>query len=222
MTHASSRRRSSRRVGARAARRLPAPATTDAGCQVTRQLVLPGTTPLTLLPDVRIDRVGDGLRADRRDDDTAVRWAISTRPGPRRGAVVPLPRRHASSVLRRSPAPDAPGDTLLVGLLGHRRERHRRRAAFRGRARRRLGGAAARPRGATFPGAPIRGARLVGRAGASASGMYAGAAWLDSRRRLVRPRLRRRQGAGRRARVLETRPPSGYVCLGLHPGQGAS
>ena len=33
-------------------------APTDNGCQITRQVVLPDTTPLALFPDVRLDPVG--------------------------------------------------------------------------------------------------------------------------------------------------------------------
>ena len=33
-------------------------AATDNGCQVARQLVLPDTTPLALIPDVQIERAG--------------------------------------------------------------------------------------------------------------------------------------------------------------------
>src|SRR5262245_30814135 len=45
----------------------------DTGCQITRQVVIPGTTPLALLSNVRLDRVGSGYVVFG-SDDTAVRW----------------------------------------------------------------------------------------------------------------------------------------------------
>src|SRR5512138_1723320 len=51
------------------------PSPDDNGCSVTRQLVIPGTTPLALLTDVRIDRAGDGLVVFG-NDGAAVRWVV--------------------------------------------------------------------------------------------------------------------------------------------------
>src|SRR5689334_14306825 len=47
--------------------------TADTGCQIGRQIVLPGTTPLPLWPEVRIDRL-DGGFVLLGSDTTAVRW----------------------------------------------------------------------------------------------------------------------------------------------------
>ena len=48
-------------------------APTDNGCQITRQVVLPDTTPLALLPDVRLDRVGTTTFVFG-SDGTTVQW----------------------------------------------------------------------------------------------------------------------------------------------------
>ena len=51
----------------------------DAGCQLTRQVTLAGT-PLTLLPDARLDQVGDGYFLLGSDGST-VRWAALSADG---------------------------------------------------------------------------------------------------------------------------------------------
>src|SRR5262245_51103252 len=88
----------------------------DNGCQITRQLVMPGTTALPLLTNVRIDRLGGGY-ALFGADDTAVRWAIIDAAGAI-GAEqsFPLPAGTLRP-LYAAAGVDAPGDTVIIGLL---------------------------------------------------------------------------------------------------------
>src|SRR5690349_2129678 len=55
-------------------------APTDNGCQITRQVVLPDTTSLALLPDTRLDRVGTTTYVFG-SDSTAVRWLAIAEDG---------------------------------------------------------------------------------------------------------------------------------------------
>ena len=87
----------------------------DAGCQLT-QVTLAGT-PLTLLPNARLDQVGDGyvlLGSDGKN----VRWAAVSADGALSGeAAQPLPYGVASAYFAVAGV-TTPGDTILVGYLG--------------------------------------------------------------------------------------------------------
>src|SRR5438045_8949868 len=62
----------------------------DAGCQLTRQVTLAGT-PLTLLPDARLDQVGNGYFLLGSDGNN-VRWAAVSADGTLSGEEAqPLP-----------------------------------------------------------------------------------------------------------------------------------
>ena len=92
------------------------PSPDDIGCSVTRQLVIPGTTPLALLTDVHIDRAGDGLVLFG-NDGTSLHWILIDGAGTI-GAeqTYPLP----PDTLRVLPAlagVDAPRDRVIIGLL---------------------------------------------------------------------------------------------------------
>ena len=93
----------------RASSRSPAaspPATTTAA-SVTRQLVLPGTTPLALLTDVHIDRAGDGLVL-LGNDGASVRWIGVDGAAPRHRADLPAAARHDCVPTPRSPVRTRP------------------------------------------------------------------------------------------------------------------
>ena len=88
----------------------------DAGCQLTRQVTLAGT-PLTLLPDARLDQVGDGYFLLGSDGST-VRWAALSADGTLSGeAAQPLPAGVTSPYFAVAGIA-TPGDTILVGYLG--------------------------------------------------------------------------------------------------------
>src|SRR5262245_55863578 len=151
---------------------------TDNGCQITRQLVMPGTTPLPLLTNVRIDRVRSGY-AIFGHDDTAVRWAMIDALGTI-GAEqsYPLPAGTLRPLYAAAGA-STPGDTVVIGLLvttAHRPDAELRfvAAPADGSSAPALG-----PPVTTFGGGadPLVPPQIA--VGPSASGMYAGAAWLD-------------------------------------------
>jgi hypothetical protein len=88
----------------------------DAGCQLTRQVTLAGT-PLTLLPDARLDQVGDGYFLLGSDGNN-VRWAAVSADGTLSGEEAqPLPPGVTSAYYAVAGA-RTPGDTVLVGYLG--------------------------------------------------------------------------------------------------------
>ena len=88
----------------------------DAGCQLTRQVTLAGT-PLTLLPDARLDQVGDRYFL-LGSDGSNVRWAAVSADGVLTGeAAQPLPPGVTSAYFAVAGVA-APGDTVLVGYLG--------------------------------------------------------------------------------------------------------
>jgi hypothetical protein len=88
----------------------------DAGCQLTRQVTLVGT-PLTLLPDARLDQVGDGYFL-LGSDGSNVRWAAVSADGTLSGEQAqPLPPGVSSAYFAVAGVA-APGDTVLVGYLG--------------------------------------------------------------------------------------------------------
>jgi hypothetical protein len=88
----------------------------DAGCQLTRQVTLAGT-PLTLLPDARLDQVGDRYFL-LGSDGSNVRWAAVSADGVLSGeAAQPLPPGVTSAYFAAAGVAAA-GDTILVGYLG--------------------------------------------------------------------------------------------------------
>lgn len=192
---------------------------TDNGCQIARQLVMPGTTALPLLTNVRIDRLGAGYVLFGADD-TAVRWAIIDAAGTI-GAEqsFPLP----TGTLRPFYAVagvGGPGDTVIIGLLAP--------AANGTDADLRFVAAPADGSAAAPPGPPVTtflgGADPVApplvAVGSSASGMYAGAAWLDSQTGF--PTYALIDGQGQvvgSPRTIEDAPASAYSCLGFAPGK---
>jgi hypothetical protein len=83
------------------------------GCQINRQAEMPAT-PLTLLPDARLDTVGDGYMLSGVPDHTTVRWAAIDSAGA-------MGQEHQLAVAEAPGGPwraftsgQQPGDTLLV------------------------------------------------------------------------------------------------------------
>src|SRR5262249_53945152 len=152
----------------------------DNGCQMKRQIVMPDTTPLSLLPAVRLDRLGDGLILFGADA-TAVRWTTIDAAGSigaEQALALPTGTLHAYYAVARAASP---GDTVIGGALvpaanGTDAEL-RLIAAPIGDAS--MAGAAGTPV-VTFGGGanPANQLPMVAM-GTSASAMYAGAAWLD-------------------------------------------
>jgi len=191
----------------------------DNGCQITRQLVMPGTTALPLLTNVRIDRLGAGYVLFGADD-TAVRWAIIDGAGTI-GAEqsFPLP----AGTLRPYYAAaglQVPGDTIIIGLLATAANGTDAELSFVAAP---ADGSAAPPPGppvTTFLGGADPGAPPLVAVGASASGMTAGAAWLDSQTGL--PTYAFIDGQGQVAgspHTIEDVLASSYACLGFSPGK---
>jgi hypothetical protein len=189
----------------------------DNGCSVTRQLVIPGTTPLALLTDVRIDRAGDGFVLFG-NDGAAVRWIIVDG----NGAIgdeqsFPLPS-DTLGVYYALAGAEAPGDRVIVGLV---------LPAENGTdAELRVVAAPADGSPAPEPGAPI--ARFGGGVnsaplvalGPSAGGMLAGAAWIDFDSGF--PTYAFVDGQGEVAlgpATIESGEASGYACLGFISGK---
>src|SRR5947207_2793106 len=88
----------------------------DIGCQITRQVVIPDTMPLSLLPEVRVDRVGDRLVIFGADA-TAVRWTVvdpSGAIGSAQALALPAGTLHAYYAVAGAASP---GDTVIVGAL---------------------------------------------------------------------------------------------------------
>ncbi|HVV51663.1 MAG TPA: hypothetical protein VHO06_18485, partial [Polyangia bacterium] len=87
----------------------------DAGCQLVAQVTLPGT-PLTLIPDARLDQVGGGYFLIG-SDGSNVRWAALSADGvlgPEQ--AFPLPPGVTSATFAMA-GQETPGDTVVVGYL---------------------------------------------------------------------------------------------------------
>jgi hypothetical protein len=87
----------------------------DADCQLTQQVVLAGSpsSPLLLLPNVRLDQVGDGFFL-LGSDGTTVRWAAMAADGtlsPEQAFALPA---GVTDPVYAVAAVNAPGDTVLV------------------------------------------------------------------------------------------------------------
>jgi hypothetical protein len=191
----------------------------DNGCQIVRQLVLPGPTPLALLSDVQIARAGSGfvlLGADA----TSVRWtAIDANGTFGAERAFPLPPGTARAYYALAGA-DSPGDRVVIGLLAP--------AANGSDAELRL---VAAPTDGSTPSAPgIAIATFAGGAnpqsppsiamGTSASAMYAGVAWIDSEALL--PMYAFVDGPGEivgQPAVIDSEPAASFGCLGFGPGK---
>ncbi|MFL5308192.1 MAG: hypothetical protein ACJ8F1_23455 [Polyangia bacterium] len=90
-----------------------------AGCQITKQTTVPGT-PLTLLPDARLDMIGAGYALIGYDPGAnAVRWAVGSEGTLGTEHAFGLPTGVMNPVFAMAGTPTgAPGDTVLIGYLG--------------------------------------------------------------------------------------------------------
>ena len=192
----------------------------DNGCLVSRQIVLPGTTPLPLWPEVRLDRLGDGFVLIG-SDTTAVRWTSIDKDGHAAAEqVLALPGGALRAFYALSGAA-APGDTVVVGVLVPAANGTDAELRFIAAP---VDGSAAPPPGmpvVTFAGGadPRNGPPMIAM-GTSQSAMYAGAAWLDPASGL--PTYVFLDGQGQvigAPAAIELVPAPGYSCLGFGPGK---
>jgi hypothetical protein len=191
-------------------------APTDNGCQITRQVVLPDTTPLALLSDVRLDRVGATTFVFG-SDGTTVQWltiAGDGTVGTEQSVALPDGTIGSWNALA---GVDAPGDHVIIGILVP--------AANGSDAELRLISAPAdgSPAGepgeaiATFPDGVTTPPEIA--LGTSASAMYAGVAWIDAEQG---PTYAFVDGQGQLVGspgTIETPSGPGYRCLGFGPGK---
>ncbi len=190
-------------------------APTDNGCQITRQVVIPDTTPLALLPDVRIDRVGTTTFVFGSDAAT-VRWLTIAEDGTIGGEQsVALPDGTLQS-WNALAGVDAAGDHVIIGVLVP--------AANGSDAELRLISAPADGSPAGDPGPAIAtfadGVTTPPQIalGTSASALYAGVAWIDAAQG---PLYAFVDGQGQMVGdpgAIET-PAGPYTCLGFGPGK---
>lgn len=189
---------------------------TDNGCQIMRQIVLPGTTPLPLLPDVRLDRAG-GTTFVIGTDATSVRWTTIGGDGvvgTEQSLALPADTIRSASALA---AVDAPGDHLIVAVLVP--------AASGSDAELRLVSAPVDGSPATPPGDPI--ATFAGGVdmppelamGTSANGMYAGVAWIDADKGPTYVFVSGQALPVGDINTLDASGGSGYGCLRFSPGK---
>jgi hypothetical protein len=193
---------------------------TDIGCTTQHQIVLPGTTPLPLWPQVRIDRL-DGGFVLLGSDTTSVRWTVIDGGGHvGTEQVLALPAGALAAYYALSGA-TFPGDTIVVGVLGT--------AANGTDAELRFIAAPIDGSPAPAPGTPVvvfaggadpRNALPMVAMGTSASAMFAGAAWLDPASGF--PSYAFLDGQGQvmgQPQIIENEPASGYSCLGFSHGK---
>jgi len=192
----------------------------DVGCQVSREVALPDTTPLSLLSNVRVDRVGDGVVLIGADADNAtVRWlAIDGNGVPGTEHALALPA-DTTAVHYAMGGVSAPGDRVIVGVLtsvagGTATELHFIAAPSDGTA-------------APLPGPAV----LTFAAGAAApvvtmgttkSALVAGLGWLAPDTGLPMYALVDGQGGivDQAMNPVDTDPAAGYACLGFTAGEG--
>ncbi len=187
---------------------------TDNGCQITKQVVIPGTTPLALLSEISVVRVG-GTTVLLGSDTTSVRWVTIAQDGTvgiEQAAALPPDTLRAFYALA---GVDSPGDRVVIGVL----------VANGSDADLRLmvaptdDGAAAGAPGpaiATFGGGVSTPGQVA--MGTSVSSMYAGVAWIDG----LNPTYAFVDGQGAvvgTPAVIENALGSGYSCLGFAPGK---
>jgi hypothetical protein len=191
-------------------------APTDNGCQITRQVVLPDTTPLALLPDVRLDRVGTTTFVFG-SDGTTVQWLTIAADGTVGGEQsVALPDGTIQS-WNALAGIDAPGDHVIIGVLVP--------AANGSDAELRLISAPADGGPAGDPGPPIAtfadGVTTAPQIamGTSASAMYAGVAWIDAAQGPTYAFVDGQAQLVGNPGTIETPTGPGYSCLGFGPGK---
>src|SRR6476469_10393554 len=183
---------------------------TDNGCQITRQVVIPGTTALALLTDVRLDRVGGATVVLGTDDTTVRRVTIADdgTVGDEQSVALPAGTIRSWNALA---GVDAPGDHVIVGALV---------PAENGTdAELRLLSAPVDGSPAGDPGAPV--ATFGGGVdappaiamGTSASAMYAGVAWIDSARGTMYAFVDGQAALAGDPAATEATPAPGYSCL---------
>jgi hypothetical protein len=193
---------------------------TDIGCQTMHQIVLAGTTPLPLWPQIRIDRL-DGGFVLLGSDATSVRWTVIDGSGNvGTEQVLALPAGALGAYFALSGA-TSPGDTVIVGVLGT--------AANGTDAELRFIAAPIDGTAAPAPGTPV--VTFAGGAdpsnalpmvamGTSASAMFAGAAWIDPASGF--PTYAFVDGQGQvmgQPQIIENEPAPGYSCLGFSAGK---
>jgi hypothetical protein len=181
--------------------------------------VLPGTTPLPLWPEVRIDRL-DGGFVLLGSDTTAVRWtAIDMMGTTAAEQVVALPPGALRAYYALAGA-GAPGDTVVVGVLGTAANGTDAELSFLAAP---IDGSAAGAPSApvvTFPGGADPANAPMVAMGTSATAMYAGAAWIDPQSGF--PSYVFVDGQGQvigEPAVIENEPAPGYSCLGFSAGK---
>ena len=193
----------------------------DIGCQITRQIVIPDTMPLSLLPEVRVDRVGERLVIFGADA-TAVRWTVvdaSGAIGSAQALALPAGTLHAYYAVAGAANP---GDTVIVGALVPAANAADAELRFiaspidDGTA----AGAAGTPVVTFGGGADPRNPLPMIAMGTSQSAMYAGAAWMDPASGFPSYAFidGQAQVVGQPA-IVENEPASSYSCLGFSPGK---
>jgi hypothetical protein len=191
-------------------------APTDNGCQITRQVVLPDTTALALLPDVRLDRVGTTTFVFGADA-TTVRWlaiAGDGTVGAEQSIALPDGTIGSWNALAGI---DAPSDHVIVGVLLP--------AANGSDAELRLisvpaeGGPASDPGPAIATFADGVAAPPEIAMGTSASALYAGIAWIDAAQGPMYAFADGQAQLVGAPAAIETPTDRGYRCLGFGPGK---
>lgn len=189
----------------------------DVGCEVAREIALPDTMPLALLPDVRADRVGNGLVLIGADD-AAVRWLTIDENGVAgTEQALPLPA-DTTAVHYALGGVSAPGDRVIIGLLtsvaaGTAKELHFIAAPTDGTP-------------APLPGPAVltfsRGVTPVVTMGTTKSAMVAGLGWLDADTGLPMYALVDGHGGivDQALNPVDTDPAARYECLGFTTGEG--
>jgi hypothetical protein len=196
-----------------------------AGCLISQQVAVP-SSPLTLLPNARLDRVATGFALTGVDADGATaRWAPYDATAGALGAeqTLALTVGAAGPWLTLS-SEKTPGDTLLVveavaAANGADAELHVVSVPASAST------ATPLPLGpplAVIPGAFANGATPTVAVGASRSGPYAVLAWLDPAAGAVTKLVLSAAGeqiVGQQPTVIEKAPA--FACLGFAPGKGA-
>jgi len=190
----------------------------DVGCQVAREISLPDTTPLSLLPNVRAHRLGSGLVLIG-SDATAVRWLPIDENGVA-GTEQALPLPAGTLEVHTALAgASAAGDRIIVGLLtpaatGSATELHFISAPTDGTPAPLPG-----PAVLTFPAGVVP----VVTMGTTKSAMIAGLGWMDPAVEMPKYAFADGQGgivdqAMSFVDALES--AAGYGCLGFTTGEG--
>jgi hypothetical protein len=189
----------------------------DTGCEVAREVALPDTTPLSLLANVRADRLGNGLVLIGSDPDTGtVRWLTIDENGVA-GTEQALELPPDTTAVRYAlGGVSAPGDRVIVGLLtpvAAGTELHFIAAPTDGTP-------------APVPGPAVltfgHGATPVVAMGTTKSAMVAGLGWLDPDTGVPMYALVDGQGGivDQAMNPVDTDPAAGYGCLGFTAGEG--